>query len=135
MEMRLHKFTAEGEAALKERGYDLYWLGTGAGSHWESLIDTLEGCEILWTVNSSSSCSSSSSSSSSGSMEFHGVMKHGSCCIGSQRIPGMSLTITDNLVLRHDALLVNDKGVDSSGRIIYGNYLDEAYHMLRVPPL
>jgi len=131
MEMRLHKFTTQGEAVLKEREYDLHLLGTESCSEWEPLVETLEGCEILWRKVAAPE---EKSGDGDLAVEFHGVMKHGSCCIGSQRIPGVNLTITDNLVLRDDALLVNDKGVDGTGKIIYGNYLDHPYYMDRIPP-
>jgi hypothetical protein len=124
-DMRLYRFAPEFEVHMKRHGYDLSLLEREA---WDprSSLEELCGCEILWGETPTPAGQGKS---------FTGIMKHGCCRIKSQRDNSVVLRIEDELVLRANELLINDRGFDAaSGRLIYGNRDGVPYQMERVRP-
>lgn len=126
-EMRLHRFTPQFEAGLRQGGYDLQRLlrPEDADDGATGAIEELWGCSILWGV-------AADERAEGGPLSFRGVMRHGYCEVGSQREAGVRLRIEDELLLAAGELSVNDRGFDcATGRLVYGNHRGEPYRMAR----
>ena len=117
---------------MRKHGYDLSLLPRSSPADLDAVVEELEGCSILWMKPAENDDEGGGGGGISTTSGFRGIMKHGSCIVGSQREAGVNLRIEDDLLLRSDRLYVNDRGSDcQTGRLVYGNHLGIPYQMQR----
>jgi len=62
------------------------------------------GCEVYWTWDGT---------------QFNGYLKENTCNYYSERF-GKTVYLNETLILRHDALLLDDRAVDLDGNLVFG---------------
>jgi hypothetical protein len=77
-----------------------------------------EGCAVFWRRREN---------------QFIGETRRGACRIRSRR-DGRTIVVEDDLVLTADAIWIQDRATDTSGRHVYGNRAGVPHQLRRVRP-
>mmetsp|Transcript_15140 Transcript_15140/g.22506 ORF Transcript_15140/g.22506 Transcript_15140/m.22506 type:complete len:277 (-) Transcript_15140:102-932(-) len=121
--MKIFKLNSSSEKMLKNHNYELCSFIQEKGAVGLKDLYYIEGCDIEWFKN----------------LKFlkrnlyFGKMASGEgAWIDSQRNPGEKILIKDDIKLQRNKILLNDRGYNIDGKMVYGNSKGIPYEMKRV---
>jgi hypothetical protein len=97
--------------------------------------DELKGCEVFWSMGAPSPDNALRRSlKEEGEVpRLIAHMEGGGCCVESERTPGCTIRVEDELFLWDNELWINDRGFNAeTGEFVYGNQRGVPYEMVRV---